>query len=176
MSKSKPTIFGVGALEVLTEYVKQTKSTANSAAEDVKSMRKDLVSLAECVNAVLQEIGGAILTLDSEKAYIAGRKEFTLSASGWTEDMDSDLIDYVYKYTLTLPGITADTKVDAVLDVNSASSAGECEMCPVCETAANAVIFRSRTAPGEDLAGILYITQGEAEKSDAEEETTEKGA
>ena len=62
---------------------------------------------------------------------------------------------------MTLTGVSAETRVDAVLDAVSSAKAGEYGMSAATETAANTVVFRSRKQPSESLTGTLYITQGE---------------
>lgn len=163
-NSTKMKAFAAGGLEALTAYIKQMKLNADS-------LQEDFAELAQKVSEALQEVGGAIQSLDATKAYVAARMGFTLNAASWVEDSSGTetALEYPYKYTLALQGVTADTRVDAVLNPVSASLAGLSDMCPVTETAANAVIFRSRTAPEDNLSGTLYITQGETE---TEEETT----
>ena len=81
----------------------------------------------------------------------------TLAANGWTND--SGDASYPYRYQLTVDGITAASRADAVLDAGSVAVASECGVCAVSETAQNTVIFKSRTAPTADLTGTLYITK-----------------
>lgn len=81
----------------------------------------------------------------------------TLAANGWTND--SGDANYPYRYKLTVDGITAASRADAVLDAGSVAVASECGVCAVSETAQNTVIFKSRTAPTADLTGTLYITK-----------------
>lgn len=147
--------FAPGGLEALTTYI--------------KNFRTDFETLVLKVNDALQEIGGAISELDDEKAYIDANMSFTLAAASWVSDSSGGSVaaQYPYKYTLALTGVTADTRVDAVLDAVSAANAGICGMCPVTETAANAIIFRSRTRPTAALAGTLYFTQGETAEANS---------
>ena len=64
--------FNAGSLAAVVNAIKQAQSTGEGVATD-------LTALAETVNNVLRDIGGALETLDSEKAYIAVSKDFTLS-------------------------------------------------------------------------------------------------
>ena len=146
MANEKKVVFAAGGLEALTNYV--------------KSIRSDLTELVGMVNDTLQEIGGAVITLDESKAYITANMSFTLASASWAANTGSDAATFPYKYTLALNGVTADTRVDAVLDAASSALAGEYGMSAVCETADDAVIFRSASQPTSALTGTLYITQG----------------
>lgn len=141
--------FAPGGLEMLTNYI--------------KDFRTDFETLVDRVNAALQEIGGVISEIDENQAYVDAKLPFSLTAGGWVSDSSGGSVaaKYPYKYTLVQSGISEDTRVDAVLDAVSASNAGNCGMCPVTETAANAIIFRCHAAPAVTLTGTLYVTQGE---------------
>lgn len=149
-------------LQTLSNFVKQIKGSADANASAVSDLRDDLQGLASKLADVLNEVGGCIETLDSEKAYIAVRKSFSLAVSGWVENDNEEDFDYAYKYVLSVQGVSADTRVDAVLDSNSSSIAGQCEMCPTTESGSGTVVFKTRTIPEEALTGQLYITQGGA--------------
>lgn len=152
-------------LATLSEFIKQVKKTSDGNTSDVTSLQNDLQELASQLAAVLTEVGDCIETLDSSKAYIAVRKDFSLAADGWVEDMSEDSFEYAYKYVLEVAGVTAEARADAVLDNNSATMAGEYGMSPVSETVENGVVFRCRTIPEDALSGQLYITQGAAEST-----------
>ena len=148
MDNIRKKVFAPGGLEALTEYI--------------KDLRGDLAELATRVSDALQEVGGAILTLDESRAYVSARVSLTLAVSGWVEDSSAGVSDrYPYKYVLALSGVSADTRVDAVLDALSSATAGACGLCSVTETGEDVVIFRSMTIPPTALTGTLYITQGE---------------
>ena len=154
-------------LATLSAFIKQVKKTSDGNTSDVTSLQNDLQELASQLAAVLTEVGDCIETLDSSKAYIAVRKDFSLSADGWVEntDDDEDSFEFAYKYVLAVSGVTAEARADAVLDNNSATMAGIYGMSPVSETVENGVVFRCRTIPEEALSGQLYITQGAAEST-----------
>lgn len=152
-------------LATLSEFIKQVKKTSDGNTSDVTSLQHDLQELASQLAAVLTEVGDCIETLDTSKAYIAVRKDFSLAADGWVEDTDEDSFEYAYKYVLEVSGVTAEARADAVLDNLSATMAGEYGMAPVTETVENGVVFRCRTIPEDALSGQLYITQGAAEST-----------
>lgn len=147
-------------LATLSEFIKQVKKTSDGNSSDVTSLQNDLQELASQLAAVLTEVGDCIETLDSSKAYIAVRKDFSLATDGWVEDTDGDSDGYAYKYVFSVSGVTAEARVDAVLNSASATVAGEYGMAPVTESVENGVVFRCRTIPETALTGQLYITQG----------------
>lgn len=158
--------FDLGGLLAVISAIKQAQSTSENIGQN-------LAALAETVNAVLTEIGGAITELDSTKAYIAVTKSFTLAVNSWAEDTAGSA-DYPYKYELTLTGATIDTRADIIFDHSSAFAAGDCGMSSVSETAANKVILRSAQKPSVALTGTLYLTraatpQNESNGSNEEE-------
>lgn len=144
-------------LATLIEFIKQINKASEGNSSDVVELRDDLQELASQIAAVFSEVGDCIETLDSEKAYIAVRKEFSLAVSGWTEETSGEF-EYVYK--LAVDGISTETRADAVLDNTSAVLAGISGMAPTTETVANRVVFRSRSIPEGAISGQLYITQG----------------
>lgn len=152
-------------LATLSEFIKQVKQTSDGNTSDVASLQNDLQELASQLAAVLAEVGDCIETLDSSKAYIAVRKDFSLPVNGWVEDTSEEAIEYGYKCVLTVSGVTSEARADAVLDNLSATLAGDYGMAPVTETVENGVVFRCRTIPEEALSGQLYITQGAAEST-----------
>lgn len=81
--------------------------------------------------------------------------DLNLAADGWTNDSGST--KYPYQYKLTVEGVTEASRADAVLDEAGEEVADDCGLCAECETAANAVIFKSRTAPTAAVTGVLYI-------------------
>ena len=95
--------------------------------------------------------------LDSLEGNRAKGHPMTISASGWTND--SGDANYPYQYKLTVAGVTDASRADAVLDAGSVVTATACGVCAVCKTAANTVIFTSRTAPTGNLTGVLYIAK-----------------
>ncbi len=95
--------------------------------------------------------------LDALEAGVPVGMEMTLAANGWTNN--SGDANYPYQYRLTVDGITAASRADAVLDAGSVAAASVCGVCAVSETADNTVIFKSRTAPTANLTGTLYITK-----------------
>ena len=94
------------------------------------------------------------------------RQDVTIPASGWTNDSGDTI--YPYQNRLTIAGITTASRTDVILDAASVAVASDCGVCAVCETAANTVIFKSRTAPTADLTGLIYITRTAVEMSSAE--------
>lgn len=155
-------VLDYAGLTTLSAFIKQVKEASDNNVSDVSALRKDLTELSSRLAAVLQEVGDCIENLDQNKAYIAVRKDFSLDAGKWTEDSAGAGAEYPYKYVLTLSGVTAEARADAVLDAGSALMAGVCGMSPVTETVLNGVVFRSRTIPTNALTGQLYLTQGAA--------------
>lgn len=94
------------------------------------------------------------------------RQDVTIPAIGWTNDSGDTI--YPYQNRLTIAGITTASRTDVILDAASVAVASDCGVCAVCETAANTVIFKSRTAPTADLTGLIYITRTAVEMSSAE--------
>lgn len=139
-----------------------------AAQETGEGVGENLAALATTVNAVLTEIGGAINTLDSTKAYIAVSKDFTLAANSWAEDRAGSAV-YPYKYELTLSGVTSDVRADIIFDHASAYAAGNCGMSPVSSTTTNKIILRSANIPAQALTGTVYLTKGKASASNEEE-------
>lgn len=152
--------FEAAGLAALVGFIKQAQSTGDGVGQN-------LAALAASVNEVLTQIGGAINTLDSTKAYIAVSKGFTLAAASWTEDAQGST-EYPYKYELPLTGVTTDVRADIIFDHASAYVAGDCGVSPVSETAANKVILRSSTAPTTALTGTVYLTRGKAASNEEE--------
>lgn len=101
--------------------------------------------------------------LDDLEANSPKGQSLTLAQSSWTND--SGDTNYPYQYNLTVAGLTAESRADVVLDAASVAVASDCGVCAVCETAADTVIFKSRTAPTADLTGLIYITQTAAMSS-----------
>lgn len=159
-------ILDYNGLATLSAFIKQIKKTSEGNTSDVSELRDDLQELASQIAAVFSEVGDCIETLDSEKAYIAVRKEFSLATSDWKKESSGD---FAYVYTLALSGISAETRADAVLDNASTELAGICGMAPTTETITDGVIFRSRTVPESAISGQLYITQGGTALQSAEE-------
>lgn len=86
--------------------------------------------------------------------------DLTLAQSGWTNN--SGDTNFPYQYVLTVEGVTTASRADAVLDDASIVVASASGMSAACNTAANAVVFKSYTAPTADLTGKLYITKNAA--------------
>ena len=152
--------FEEAGLAALVAYIRQAQSTGDNVG-------LSLAALATTVNEVLTQIGGAINTLDSTKAYISVSKSFTLAAASWAEDAQGPA-DYPWKYELALTGVTADVRADIIFDHASAYAAGNCGVSPVSETAANKVILRSSRAPETALTGTVYLTRGKAASNEEE--------
>lgn len=93
--------------------------------------------------------------LDALEANADKSQALDLTANGWTNDSGST--KYPYQYKLTVEGVTEASRADAVLDEAGEDAAYDCGLCAECETAANAVIFKCRTAPTAAVTGILYI-------------------
>ena len=93
--------------------------------------------------------------LDDLEARRVEGYDLNLSSDNWTAD--SGDANYPYQYKLTVEGVTAASKADAVLDENSRTVAAGCGVCADSETADNTVIFKSRTAPTAHLTGVLYV-------------------
>lgn len=79
----------------------------------------------------------------------------SIAATGWAND--SGDVKYPFRYTLTVEGVTTASRADVVLDAESVEAASKSGVCAVSETAANTVIFKSRTAPASDLTGTIYV-------------------
>lgn len=152
--------FDAGGLGVLVDFIKEAQSTGDGVGQN-------LAALATMVNEVLTQIGGAINTLDTTKAYIAVSKGFELAAASWVEDTAGSAV-YPYKYELAVTGVTADVKADVVFDHASAYAAGNFGMSPVSSTAENKVILRSVSKPTQALTGTLYLTRGKAASNEEE--------
>lgn len=150
-------------LATLSEFIKQVKKASDGNTSDVTSLQRDLQELASQLAAVLTEVGDCIETLDSSKAYIAVRKDFSLAADGWAEDAGGVDENMRYKYVFVVSGVTDEARVDAVLDSASATVAGEYGVAPVTESIDGGVVFRCRSIPRTTMTGQLYITQGAEE-------------
>lgn len=93
--------------------------------------------------------------LDDLEMVKMGSMNLVISASGWTNDSGDE--NFPHRYVMTVDGVTAASRADAVLDDASIKVASVSGVCAVSETAANSVIFKSRTAPTSDLTGTLYV-------------------
>lgn len=164
---SKLTILDDTGLAALSEFIKRIKKTSDGNTSDVSELRDDLQELASQLAAVLAEVGDCIETLDSKKAYIAVRKELSLTVDGWAANTSEDAGEYPFAYTFPVTGLTAETRADAVLDSTSCTIAGICGMSPTTETVNGGVIFKIRTKPDSVLTGQLYITQGSSGEATA---------
>lgn len=165
MSKFK--VLDENGLATLTAFIKQVKKTSDGNTSDVSDLREDLQELTSQLAAVLSEVGDCIETLDSDKAYIAVRKELSLTVDGWAANTSDDAEVYPFAYTFPVTGLTAETRADAVLDSTSSAIAGLCGMSPTTETVNGGVIFKTRTKPNSVLTGQLYITQGSSGETTA---------
>ena len=161
MADQKMKAFDAQGLAVLTNYVKQLKQTSDDTATDLSNLATQLAD-------ILSEVGGAIMQLDANKAYIAVSKDFTIVANDWVEDAATSE-QYPYKYVLTLNGASTDTRADIIFDYLSAYYAGQCGISPISSTAENQIILRSYKKPEHNLTGTLYITRGKISTSDEEE-------
>lgn len=160
MANNQKTIkaFQADGLAAILELIKQAQSTGDDVGAS-------LATLAESINDVLTQIGGAINTLDSIRAYIAVSKNFTLTADAWSEDKANSEI-YPFKYELELEGVNQDARADVVFDHASAYIAGNCGISPASNTAENKVILRSNSKPTVNLTGTLYLTRGKTNTSE----------
>lgn len=161
-------VLGFDGLKTLSDNLKQTMKTADGLSSAVSGLGGDIQGLTGQLANALQEVENCLNELDTVKANIAVRQEFTLSATGWSEGVEEDASagEYLRHYSLAVEGVTANSRIDAVLDSASVEIAAACGLCPTTETADGVVIFRSRSAPTANLSGQLYITQG-AEGADA---------
>jgi len=161
--------FEYGGLVSLINSIKNIRTTANGAYRDVSDLQTDFSELVEKLNDVLNEVGGAIQSLDTSKAHIAARKEFALPVFAWGESRAGDAESFPYSASLSIEGVTAEARVDVVLDAESSIVAGKAGVAPVSDSANGAVVFKSKEIPLGRLSGELYITQG-AEEGDANNE------
>ena len=82
---------------------------------------------------------------------------FTLSKSAWVTGSGDE--KHPYKYALTVDGVTAASRADALFDKASVEAAYASGVSSSTDTVENAVVFTSRAAPTADLTGVLYITK-----------------
>ena len=115
------------------------------------------------VESFLDFVEKADVRLDDLEANNPKGQSLTLAQGSWTND--SGDTNYPYQYRLTVAGITTASRADVVLDAASVAVASDCGVCAVCETTADTVIFKSRTAPTADLTGLIYITRSAAMSS-----------
>lgn len=155
-------LLGSDGLKTLSEYLKQTMKTADGLTSAVSGMGEDIQGLTGQLAGALQEVENCLNELDAVKANIAVRQGFTLAADSWNDDLNEDApaTEYPRRYALAVEGVTANSRIDAVLDAASVDVAAACGLCPTTETADGLVIFRSRSAPATSISGQLYITQG----------------
>lgn len=153
---------GSDGLKTLGGYLKQTMKTADGLTSAVSGMGADIQGLTGQLAGALQEVENCLNALDSVKANAAVRQEFALAADSWTENSDETVpvLGYPHCCTLAVAGVTANSRIDAVLDTVSANIAAACGLCPTTETADGIVIFRSRMAPEASISGQIYIMQG----------------
>lgn len=95
--------------------------------------------------------------LDALEGNRAKGQAVTLASGSWTNN--SGDTKYPYQYRLTVTGVTTASRADLVLDDASAALAASAGMSAATNTAANTVIFKSRTAPGSNLTGTLYVAK-----------------
>ena len=155
-------LLGSDGLKTLGEYLKQTIKTADGLTSAVSGMGADIQGLTGQLTGALQEVENCLNELDAVKANIAVRQEFALAADSWTENSDEivPISGYLHCCTLAVAGVTANSRIDAVLDAASADIAAACGLCPTTETADGIVIFRSRLVPEASISGQIYIMQG----------------
>lgn len=144
-------------LKTLSAYLKQTMLMAGENSSAISGLTDDVQGISGHLTATLKEVENCLNELETAKANIAIRQEFTLAASGWVEDKATP--DYPFKYVFVVEGITPADRVDAVLTTASMDTASSCKLSPTTETVNGGVIFRSCVAPGNDISGQLYITQ-----------------
>lgn len=142
-------------LQTLSRFIKQAMEAADSNTSAVSGLGEDLQGLVDQLNTVLQEI-------DAVKANIAIRRAVTIQPSAWVESLDEGSVGYPYKCVLSIQGagVDAESRVDLILDPDSAERAGICGMCPATSTVTDGVVIRCRTKPEEEFTGQLYITEG----------------
>lgn len=93
--------------------------------------------------------------LDRLERNLSKGQDMTLARSGWTNDSGDE--NFPYQYVLSVEGVSAASRADAVLDAGSIVVASACGMCAVCDTVEGSVVFKSCTVPTTDLTGKLYI-------------------
>ena len=169
-------LLGSDGLKTLSEYLKQTMKTADGLASAVSGVGEDIQGLTGQLAGALQEVENCLNELDAVKANIAVRQEFTLAVDSWAEDLaeEAPITEYPRHYALAVEGVTANSRIDAVLDAASVDIAAACGLCPTTETAEGLVIFRSRSAPKTNISGQLYITQGADAPGASGAQTTEQ--
>lgn len=95
--------------------------------------------------------------LDDLEAGHPKAQALTLYSANWTDGSGDE--KYPYQYRLAVDGVTAASRADAIFDKASVDAAASSGVRSATDTAGNAVIFTSRTAPTVDLTGVLYITK-----------------
>lgn len=171
-------LLGSEGLKTLSEYLKQTMRTADDLTSAVSGMGADIQGLTGQLSSALQEVEGCLNKLDAAKADIAVRQEFVLAADSWTKNSGESTSGPWYPYccSLTVVGVTADFRIDAVLNAASADIATVCGLCPTTETADGVVIFRSRLVPEANISGQIYIMQGSEATGADQDQTSEDGS
>lgn len=101
--------------------------------------------------------------LDRLELNLEKGQDMTISKSGWTSDSGDE--NFPYQYVLSVEGVTAASRANAVLDDGSVVVASACGMCAACNTADGTVVFKSYTVPTADLTGKLYIKKKQAATS-----------
>lgn len=158
---------GSDGLKVLSEHLKQTMKTADGLTSAVSGMGEDIQNLTGQLAGALQEVENCLNGLDATKANVAVKQEFTLAADSWIENTDETVLPsgYLHCCTLRIAGVTANSRIDAVLDAASVYIAAACGLCPTTETADGIVIFRSRIVPQASISGQIYIMQNNKEEN-----------
>lgn len=154
-----------GGLKELVNYIKTVKKNADTNTKGLSDLQDTVTELSDRIVEVLGEIGGAIEQLDSSKAYLSVRQEFTLQHENWVDDSVSSM-NYPYKYDLPISGITPSAIADVVFDGDSIPKACYCGISSVSETGDGVVILRSKSIPESDLSGMIYITRGTESKTE----------
>ena len=107
--------------------------------------------------AFLNFVKRADKRLDDLEAGRPKAQALKLYSANWTDGSGDE--NYPYQYRLAVDGVTAASRADAIFDKASVDAAASSGVRSATDTAGNAVIFTSRTAPTVDLTGVLYITK-----------------
>ena len=107
--------------------------------------------------AFLDFVKRADKRLDDLEASRPKAQALTLYSANWTDGSGDE--NYPYQYVLTVDGVTEASRADAYFDKASVDAAAASGVSAETNTAEDAVIFTSRTAPTVNLTGVLYVTK-----------------
>lgn len=145
MATAKKLLGNVG-VPALCGHVKSIKQTADAAATGV-------IQLSNALNQSVSEIEEALNDVPIAHSV-------TIPANGWT--YNSSLGDYSYYYDITATGVTANDLPVVSVAPSSLSTTANCELCPTCESLANAIRVYTKYVPDSAITVSWWAIEGKA--------------